>query len=174
MDTIIEWTETYRVLEEYAIRLRNLYQDKLIKGDKIATGDLMNNVEYIIEKDSRSVSVSLQLEDYWKYVEDGRPAGKYPPIDKILDWIRVKPIVPDERSGRLPTENQLAFLIARAIAGKSPNQENLRNPEGGIEGTHYLQESQEEVLVEFEDKLSEAVGRDVDRYMDILMTEYFR
>ena len=162
MDTIIEWTETYRVLEEYAIRLRNLYQDKLIKGDKIATGDLMNNVEYIIEKDSRSVSVSLQLEDYWKYVEEGRAPGKFPPVDKILDWIRVKPIVPDERSGRLPTENQLAFLIGRKIA------------EEGIEGTHYLQESQEEVLVEFEDKLSEAVGRDVDRYMDILMTEYFR
>ena len=162
MDTIIEWTETYRVLEEYSIRLRNLYQDKLIKGDKIATGDLMNNVEYIIEKDSRSVSVSLQLEDYWKYVEEGRAPGKFPPVDKILDWIRVKPIVPDERSGRLPTENQLAFLIGRKIA------------EEGIEGTHYLQESQEEVLVEFEDKLSEAVGRDVDRYMDILMTEYFR
>lgn len=162
MDTIIEWTETYRVLEEYAIRLRNLYQDKLIKGDKIATGGLMNNVEYIIEKDSRSVSVSLQLEDYWKYVEGGRAPGKFPPVDKILDWIRVKPIVPDERSGRLPTENQLAFLIGRKIA------------EEGIEGTHYLQESQEEVLVEFEDKLSEAVGKDVDRYMDILMTEYFR
>ena len=162
MDTIIEWTETYRVLEEYAIRLRNLYQDKLIKGDKIATGDLMNNVEYIIEKDSRSVSVSLQLEDYWKWVEEGRSPGRFPPVDKILDWIRVKPIVPDERSGRLPTENQLAFLIGRKIA------------EEGIEGTHYLQESQEEVLVEFEDKLSEAVGRDVDRYMDILMTEYFR
>lgn len=162
MDTIIEWTETYRVLEEYAIRLRNLYQDKLIKGDKIATGDLMNNVEYIIEKDSRSVSVSLQLEDYWKFVEEGRSPGRFPPVDKILDWIRVKPIVPDERSGRLPTENQLAFLIGRKIA------------EEGIEGTHYLQESQEEVLVEFEDKLSEAVGRDVDRYMHILMTEYFR
>ena len=162
MDTIIEWTETYRVLEEYAIRLRNLYQDKLIKGDKIATGDLMNNVEYIIEKDSRSVSVSLQLEDYWKYVEEGRAPGRFPPVDKILDWIRVKPIVPDERNGRLPTENQLAFLIGRKIA------------EEGIEGTHYLQESQEEVLVEFEDKLSEAVGRDVDRYMEILMTEYFR
>lgn len=162
MDTIIEWTETYRVLEEYAIRLRNLYQDKLIKGDKIATGNLMNNVEYIIEKDSRSVSVSLQLEDYWRWVEEGRSPGKFPPVDKILDWIRVKPIVPDERSGRLPTENQLAFLIGRKIA------------EEGIKGTHYLQESQEEVLVEFEDKLSEAVGMDVNRYMDILMTEYFR
>lgn len=162
MDTIIEWTETYRVLEEYAIRLRNLYQDKLIKGDKIATGDLMNNVEYIIEKDSRSVSVSLQLEDYWKWVEEGRSPGRFPPVDKILDWIRVKPIVPDENNGRLPTENQLAFLIGRKIA------------EEGIEGTHYLQESQEEVLAEFEDKLSEAVGKDVDRYMDILMTEYFR
>lgn len=173
MDTIIEWTETYRVLEEYAIRLRNLYQDKLIKGDKIATGDLMNNVEYIIEKDSRSVSVSLQLEDYWKYVEEGRPPG-YPPIDAIREWIRVKPIVPDERNGRIPDEKQLAFLIARSIAGESPNQANLKNPEGGIEGTHYLQESQEEVLTEFEDKLSEAVGKDVDRYMDILMTEYFR
>lgn len=159
---LIEWTETYRVLEEFAIRFRNTYQDKLIKGDKVATGNLLNSVEYVIEKDDRSISVSLQLEDYYKYVEEGRKPGKFPPVDKILDWIKVKPIVPDERNGVLPTENQLAYLIGRKIA------------EEGIEGTHYLQQTQEELMTEFETKLSEAIAKDVNQYMDILMTEFFR
>ena len=162
MEELIEWTETYRVLEEFAIQLRNLYQDKLIKDNRIASGELLNSVEYIIEKDSRSISVSLQLEDYWIYAEEGRGPGKFPPLNKIREWISIKPVqaVPDEKTGKLPTENQLAFLIGRKIAQE------------GFEGGHYLAESQEEVLVEFEDRLSEAVGKDVGRYIDILFTQY--
>lgn len=160
MEEIIEWTETRRVLEEFAIRLRNLYQDKLIEDDRVATGNLLNSVEYEIQTDTKSITVCLSLEDYWYYLEEGRQPGKFPPVDAMIQYIRSKPIIPDERSGRLPTENQLAFLIGRKIAQE------------GFEGGHYLAESQEEVLVEFEDKLSEAVGKDVGRYIDILFTQY--
>lgn len=160
MEEIIEWTETRRVLEEFAIRLRNLYQDKLIKDDRIATGNLLNSVEYEIQTDTKSITVCLKLEDYFIYIEDGRQPGRFPPVESMIEYIRSKPIIPDERSGRLPTENQLAFLIGRKIAQE------------GFEGGHYLAESQEEVLVEFEDRLSEAVGKDVGRYIDILFTQY--
>ena len=160
MEEIIEWTETRRVLEEFAIRLRNLYQDKLIKDDRVATGNLLNSVEYEIQTVTKSITVCLSLEDYWYYLEEGRQPGRFPPVDAMIQYIRSKPIIPDERSGRLPTENQLAFLIGRKIAQE------------GFEGGHYLAESQEEVLVEFEDKLSEAIGKDVGRYIDILFTQY--
>jgi hypothetical protein len=43
----------------------------------------------------------------------GRKPGKFPPIDDILDWMRVKNISPKDTK---TTERQLAFLIARKIA----------------------------------------------------------
>ena len=33
------------VLDEFAVEVRNLYQDKLILHDRIASGDLLNSVE---------------------------------------------------------------------------------------------------------------------------------
>ncbi len=48
MEELIEWTETYRVLEEFATQLRTLYQDKLINDNRIASGEPLNSVEYII------------------------------------------------------------------------------------------------------------------------------
>ena len=60
----------------------------------------------------------MSFADYWKWAEYGRKPGKFPPIEKIKEWIKVKPILPRPTDGKLPTENQLAFLIARKIATK--------------------------------------------------------
>lgn len=157
---LIEWTNTIQVLNEFAIRLRNTYQDKLIQDDKIATGNLLNSVEYIVQKDGQAISVSLQLEDYYKWVEEGRKPGKFPPIDKMLEYIRVKPVIPDERNGRIPDEKQLAFLIARKIANE------------GIEPGYQLRDSIKETMEDFESAIEEAVRKDVSAYIDILFTEF--
>ena len=88
------------------------------------------------------------MADYWQYVENGRKSGKFPPLDKILDWIRVKQILPTEINGKLPTERQLAYLIGRKIS------------EEGTEGTHDLANSQETIRREFENKIQEAIKAD--------------
>ena len=155
------WENLSTVLEEYIIEVRNLYQDKLISEDKIASGDLLNNVNYLIEKDDRQIEVSLRLEDYWKYVEYGRNPGKFPPVDKIKEWIDVKPILPDNRNGKLPTPDQLAFLIGRKIA------------EEGIEATNALQDSVKEVNNRFEKRIEDAITQDVSNMVDVIFSEYF-
>jgi hypothetical protein len=46
------------------------------------------------------------LPEYWKYVEDGRKSGKYPPLETIKKWIEVKPVLPRPlANGKLPTTN---------------------------------------------------------------------
>lgn len=154
------WDNTYKVLQEYAVRLRNTYQDKLIKDGKIASGELLNSVEYIIDRDGNSISVSLQLAEYWKWVENGRGPGKFPPIDAIMSWIRIKPIIPDERSGRLPTEKQLAYLIGRKIA------------EEGIEAGNQLSDTQKELQEEWMRKIEEAITKDVEENVNIIFSQF--
>lgn len=155
------WEYTYKVLEDYAQTLRNLYQDKLITDDKIATGRLLNSIEYVVEKNDMQIEVSLRIEDYWKYIEDGREAGRFPPIDKIREWIRVKPILPRPFNGKLPTEDQLTFLISRKIA------------EEGIEAGHQLSDSISDLRLEWEKQFNEAITQDIEGGLDALFSEFF-
>lgn len=157
---MIVWNKTYEVLREFAIRLRNEYQDKLIQDNKIATGELLNSVDYVIEKNDRAISVSLKLEDYWKWVEEGRKPGKFPPPDAILSWLRVKPIIPDERTGRIPDERQLAYLIGRKIATE------------GIEPGYQLRDTKERLFREFENRIEEAITQDITENITIIFSEF--
>lgn len=157
------WENLYNTLQEYAQELRNRYQDALINEDKIATGELLNSVEYILESGDTSISVSLKLKDYWKYVENGRQPGKFPPIDKIREWVSVKPVLPHpDKNGKLPTEQQLTYLIARKIANE------------GIEPTNALKNTQSQINAEFEARISEAITQDIQREVDVLWWSLFQ
>lgn len=81
-----------------------------------SSGDLSKSIKSIVKQKGKWIEISISLEDYWKYVEYGtRP--HFPPIEAIKKWIKVKPILPRPlKNGKLPTENQLAFLIARKIS----------------------------------------------------------
>jgi hypothetical protein len=47
------------------------------------------------------------------YGPEGVPSGRMPPVQSILDWVRVKRIRPNDPE---MSEEDLAFLIARSIA----------------------------------------------------------
>lgn len=151
MDKLIDLPHVQAVMEEMAIAIRNEYQDNLIRNDRIASGDLLNNIEYEITRGDFTYTIYVKMRDYWYYVENGRKAGKMPPIDNILKWIEMKPILPRPNSkGKLPTPQQLAFLIARKIG------------ELGTEGTHDLRKATDTIWDTFEDRLYEAIDEDVD------------
>lgn len=109
----LELTTIQDITNDFVVELKN----KLKANDSYASGDLVNSIRGIVKQNGKYVVISIQLEDYWQYVENGRKAGKYPPINAIKNWISVKPILPRPlKSGKLPTANQLAFLIARKIS----------------------------------------------------------
>ena len=151
MDKLIDLPHVQAVMEEMAIAIRNEYQDNLIRNDRIASGDLLNNIEYEITRGDFTYTIYVKMKDYWYYVENGRKAGKRPPIQNILDWIKIKPVLPRPNSkGKLPTPLQLAFAIATKI-GKE-----------GTEGTHDLRKATDTIWDTFEDRLYEAIDADVD------------
>lgn len=151
MDKLIDLPHVQAVMEEMAIAIRNEYQDNLIRNDRIASGDLLNNIEYEITRGDFTYTIYVKMKDYWYYVENGRKAGKWPPIDNILRWIRVKPVLPRPNAeGKLPTPQQLAFLIARKIG------------EEGTQGTQDLRKATDTIWDTFEDRLYEAIDEDVD------------
>lgn len=151
MDKLIDLPHVQAVMEEMAIAIRNEYQDNLIRNDRIASGNLLNNIEYEITRGDFTYTIYVKMKDYWYYVENGRKAGKMPPIQNILDWIKIKPVLPRPNAkGKLPTPQQLAFLIARKIG------------EEGTEGTQDLRKATDTIWDTFEDRLYEAIDEDVD------------
>lgn len=156
------WEKTYEVLKEYAIELRNTLQDSYITDDRIATGDLLNSVEYIIEKDDRQIEVSLQLEEWWKYVEeDTKP--HFPPPDAMLNYIKAKPVLPKpDRNGKLPTPNQLAYLIGRKIS------------EVGTTGTHNVRDTVRLINERYEEKIGQAISEDINNELDVIIIQSFK
>lgn len=103
------------------------YKKQLIADGKKATGNLVNTAKSYVSWNGTVLSVSIDLPDYWIYTENGRKPGKFPPLDKIKQWIKVKPILPRaSKNGKLPSDESLAYLIGRKIATK------------GIKGSHSL------------------------------------
>lgn len=154
-----DFTELISLINEYALKFKELYKSKLEEDGRKATGTLINNVETIVKQGSNEYSVILQVSDYYQWIENGRKEGKFPPTDAILKWIRVKPILPHPDSkGKLPTEKQLAYLIGRAIARNGTIKDK------GYDGGHYVQKTVDELNSEYLRKMQEALERDFDTY----------
>ena len=146
-------SEFLATLDEYAEKAKELYKRKLTDKEINASYKLLNSVETTVKRGDDTFTVTINLEDYWYYVENGRGPGKFPPIDKILEWIRIKPVIPySDSRGRLPTEEQLAFLISRKIANE------------GTEGRKVLYETVEELNNYYLPLLQQSLDRDFNRF----------
>ena len=165
MEELIELTELQQVLADYARDAAEIYKYQLALGGKRASRTLIDSVRSNVEVDGNSYEVTLTLQDYWKYVEGGRkgkassPPGAvykaaFPPVDALVNWINVKPILPrPDQYGRIPSPETLAYLIGRKI-----EQE-------GIEPHPALAATKEELNKMYKDKLSAALGHDVQRFI---------
>lgn len=168
----IVWTHLREVLQRLGDYFVHEAQNNLLTGgnppypNSNASGTLTNSLKYNVEIDNAHFEVSVELEDYWYYVENGRKAGKMPPIDKIAEWVRVKRIVPQVREGvdgkkrKAPTVEQLAFLIARKIGNE------------GVEGTKFFSKAKEDTLSYFKESISLAIQEDIGDFVkDVLATK---
>ena len=149
----MEFKRLKEVLERYGQLLVTRYQTYVPE----ASGKLVQSVKYEMRMGDTSYEVGLWLEDYWKYVEHGRKAGKFPPLSKIEEWIRVKPVIPRPYNGKLPTEKQLAFLIGRKIAQEGSEPKNV------------LKRTMDEVLDEMLMSVKQAIMEDIQEDLNTVL-----
>jgi hypothetical protein len=151
----IKWTNLERVLNDFAYRFIELARQNLNDNNSNASHELYNSLEKIVEIGEDSFSVKISLADYWQFLEHGRGPGKFPPPPAIRNWIEVKPVqpYPDSR-GRIPTVDQLTFLIGRKIA------------EEGTEPQPFFEPAKEQAVREFSTAIDKAIEADVDEYVE--------
>lgn len=151
----LEFNNLDKLLNTLGDRLIDIYRKNLAQTDTNASGALGNTINYIVEKDDLTYSVDINIEDYWKYIEEGRRPGKFPPVESIRNWVRIKPVIPRPFSGKLPTENQLVYLIGKKIQ------------EEGTEGKHLMQLSLEELEMNWMQLIDAAIQKDLENQVDI-------
>ena len=165
-----DFKHTAKVLAEFGQKIVENYKAEL-EACNYQDGQLYRTLNYSVKMDNSAWIISISLESYWKYIEDGRwPYGdgelqkkegeaatkknKYPPLDVIENWIKVRQIIPHSitlKSGKtvIPSIKQLSFLIARSISQK------------GIPARPFFKQSFEAAKQQFLKKITEAVQQDI-------------
>lgn len=173
MDNVISWDNLTQALNDYAEAVKNAYTEILKADDHFATGNLINRLEYIVDINNTQTSVSLELEDYWKYLEYGTKPHM-PPIETadgrgILPWVKVKKILPSETPGRKLPDNmpldklykQSAYAIALGIKKK------------GTEASHNLEEAINDINTRYEVIIGDAIEKDLDEGINAILINGF-
>lgn len=91
------------------------YKQAIIDSGHNSSGNLANSMHWGLEVGADKYVVTITLPEYAKYLEDGTQPH-WPNIEAIKKWIKIKPILPRPMNGKLPTENQLAYMIGRKIS----------------------------------------------------------
>lgn len=144
-----ETTEIRNICEQIA----QVYRDKMSNAGYDPNGELMK-FTWVTEYNGNLFQLFFNLPDYWQYAEYGRRPGKFPPPDEILKWIQFKRIVPSSHSGKIPTTNQLVYLISRKIALK------------GTQGKHLLQQTIDETYDTLVDRLVEVIADNIENELE--------
>lgn len=148
-----------QVLEKLGREVAEQYKNNLRESGHATRPDhLINSIDTRVVVDDKAYKVVMDLNDYWKYLENGTEPH-WPPVDDIRSWIQYKPVLPRPgRDGRLPTPNQLAFLIGRKIARE------------GTTGTHDFEEARADMVARWEQRIRAALVEDVRTWLSAIVT----
>lgn len=156
-NALIDLAELRAVLEDFAEAAAKEYAAQLDRDGRRASGLLEDRIETIVRAGDREYIVALNLQDYWKYVENGtrgrktgNPGRKFPPVNNILEWVNVKPNLP-RPAGISPEQ------FARKVAGKIYWY--------GTEGKPSLATARAKTIAEWRAKISAALGHDMTNYI---------
>ena len=158
-------TNLEKTLQDFANDFEEVLKNKADVADLIATGELINTLEvssyYVNNKEFK---VIMRAQDYAMYaLEYGRKPGKKPPYKNILEWIKIKQILPRENKlNPNMTQEDLAYLIQSLIG------------EYGVTAKKLVSKTLQEILTEYRPKIKEAIKKDTEQGIYKMMaTEFY-
>ena len=77
----MKWTNLTNTMEDYRKFL------ELATKDNTKHYELSNNIKFNLQVNDTVFEIEFQAPSYWKWANYGRSPGKFPPFDKIEDWI---------------------------------------------------------------------------------------
>jgi hypothetical protein len=125
---------------------------QLISADKVASGQLINSLDYEVLETVNGLVLKIIADDYLKFVDEGRRPGKRPPQRAILKWIENRNIKIKKQ-----TPAQTAFIISRSIGKK------------GIKPTNVLKKTQQAIFTNIQTLINKGIEIDIQEYIKNLL-----
>lgn len=162
------FTNTAIALEQTARLVNQRLAQGLSENNSDASGELKKSISFNIKSSSKKIELNITMLDYWGAVDEGRKAGKMPPIDKIREWLTYPNVRDKIRFGQNDSafteseRNSLAYVIARKIGDK------------GTRGTNFATNVFNSRLItqELPESLAEAITQDADEILTELLTRF--
>lgn len=166
----VDLTKVYDVLEEYAVEFEKQLKERYELNDRKASGKLIESISIdFLTPDDSHISVVLNIEDWYYWVENGRKptsAGKHCPIAPILTWVRNKQIIPrPTKQGKLPTQEQFAYAV---------RQKMDKEVVGGYDGSHDIQYTQQSLESKYRELLNKALKEAVSEYVITFIDKFVK
>lgn len=120
-----------RIVQNWGNELIAQMQNRLRSNKTNATSSLYESINPQIKGTQSGYRLTVLMEDYWQYVEEGRRAGKMPPIKNIYEWIRYKRPMQDkiqQSPDKIAATKSLAYVIARKIGQKGTKAQPFVTP----------------------------------------------
>jgi len=135
--------------------------ESLTSKGSVASGDLGSSIEVRVPNPRRGEYIGqVLMNDYWEAVDQGRRAGKRPPIQSIIDWLKY-PAVQDRLTfgrGNISDQSQItsiAYVIAKKIGDK------------GTSGNEFATEVfDSDLLTNIQTRIESAVESDLESTID--------
>lgn len=143
--------------------LAEIYKQKIDEADAVASGELKNFQTSFVLGDEHFI-IYFYLQEYWKWIENGRGPGKQPPPNTIQRWIEVRHIVPHPINGKVPSTKQLTYLIGRKIGREGyEGRHPLKNALDSSEATTIINEIKQVLINKIKEEFHAIlVGEDQD------------
>lgn len=180
LSTSVKFNEVEEVLVTYATRIaqaaeKNLRSNKFNK-DSNASGDLSESIKVTpVEFMGGVYSIEIRMLDYWRWVDEGRKAGKRPPINKIIQWIKDKQLRLDDkgttargykREGTLISQSRKKVLMGgKKVSILEATAYKIASKIGkfGTIGTDFLTDAIDDNKNDLVKDMAKALKRDVVR-----------
>ena len=120
-----------RIVQNWGNELIAQMQNRLRINKTNATSSLSQSIEPQIKGTQSGYRLTVLMQDYWQYVEEGRKPGKMPPIKNIYEWIRYKRPMQDkiqQSPDKIAATKSLAYVIARKIGQKGTKAQPFVTP----------------------------------------------
>lgn len=102
-----------RTLHRWGQRHTEQLKRNLDATGKKDTGQLRASIQFSVD----GTILQIEMEEYAKFIHEGRSPGKFPPVDEIRGWVERKGLTIQGSSAPLDTQQrQLAYLVGRKIA----------------------------------------------------------
>lgn len=154
------FTNTSRALRQIGGLVSSRLAEGLREVNAIASGDLESSIDFRAYERSSVLGVNITMLDYWQAVDEGRRAGKMPPVSKIQEWLTYPNVRDKIRFGQSDAPIQdiesVAFVIARKIGRE------------GTRGNDFATNVFNSRLIQKEvpSLIEESIGKDIEAILD--------